>query len=75
MNMYKALALDLDKCLKNELERAHISNITLYPAASTDQLCASVRQELADLVLLHMELPGMNGLDVVAQLRKQNSNI
>jgi len=71
----KAFALDPDHCLENELQKAHIKNITLCPAASAEQLYASVGHEPGDLVLLHMEMPGLNGLDVITQLRKQNSNI
>ena len=69
---YRALALDPDTCLKRDLKKAHISNITLSTAVNAEQLCASVDEEAADLIVLHSELfEGMSGLELVAKVRKQ----
>lgn len=74
---YTALTLDPDTCLKEYLEKAHISNVTLCPTASAEELFATVNQEPADFVLLHFELSdkGMNAMELLIELRKQRPNI
>ncbi len=72
MNTYKALVLDSDTCLKRDFEHAHISNVTLCPAASAEQLCAPDTED-ADLIMLHLNLPGsINGLELIEEVRKKN---
>ena len=73
---YRALALDPDTCLKRNLEKAHISNITLSTAINAEQLCASVDEEAADLIVLHSELfEGISGLELIARVRKQKPSM
>ncbi len=76
LKKYTALTLDPDTCLKRDLEKAHISNVTLCPVASAEELFATASEEPADLVLLHFELgEEMNGIELVSELRKQRPNI
>jgi CheY-like chemotaxis protein len=76
LKKYTALTLDPDTCLKRDLEKAHISNVTLCPTASAEELFASAGEKSADLVLLHFELgEQMNGLELLSELRKQRPNM
>ena len=73
---YRALALDPDTCLKRDLKKAHISNITLSTMLSAEQLCASADQEPPDLIVLHSKLlEGISGLEVIAKVRKQKPSM
>lgn len=76
MNNYTAHILDPDTCLERGLQQSQLSNITLCPAASAEQLSASISASKADLILLDLDLPeGANGLELVAELRKQKPGI
>jgi len=71
-----ALALDPDNCFARDLRAAEISNVTLSPAASAEQLCRSVTQEPVDVVLLHFELSdGMTGIELMNEVRKLRPGI
>src|SRR5580700_11104995 len=76
LKKYTALTLDPDTCLKRDLEKAHISNVTLCPIVSIEELFANASEKSADLVLLHFELgEEMNGMELLSELRKQRPNI
>jgi CheY-like chemotaxis protein len=75
LNNLRALIFDPDTCLQGPQNR-QIENITLCPAASTEELTASVAAGTADLIMVDMELPqGVNWLTLVAELRKQKPGI
>jgi hypothetical protein len=66
-----ALAFDPDNCFERDFHDAHISNVTLCPTASAEQLYTSVSNGSADLVLLHFDLPeGMTGIELMNEVRK-----
>ncbi|CAN5550703.1 hypothetical protein BH11CYA1_BH11CYA1_44030 [soil metagenome] len=75
MQNITALVLDPDTCLQRDLVTAQIQHITLCPSASAEQLSNSMMTGPADLILLDMELPGISGLELVAELRKQKPGI
>ncbi len=75
MQNLTALVLDPDTCLQRDLINSQIQNITLCPAASAEQLSDSLTTGPADLIMLDMELPGITGLALVAELRKQKPGI
>lgn len=75
MSNLKALIFDPDTCLQGPQER-QVQNITLCPAATAEELTASVAAGTADLIMVDMDLPhGLNGLALVAELRKQKPGI
>jgi DNA-binding NarL/FixJ family response regulator len=75
MENLRALVLDPNTCLKKS-NRKQIRNITLCPAASAEELSASVVAGAGDFVMVDMELPqGKNGLVLIAELRKKKPDI
>lgn len=76
MQHLTALILDPDRCLQRGLAKSQIQNITLCPAATAEQLSASLTSGPVDLIMLDMQLPqGITGLALVAELRKQKPDI
>lgn len=75
MYAYRAFALDPNSCLTKS-QSTKLPNLTLYPAASAEELRLSLVRETPDLIFLDLELPeGLSGLDLVNDLRQQNPNI
>ncbi len=75
MQNLTALVLDPDTCLQREFLNSQIQNVTLCQAASAEQLSISLTNGPADLIMLDMQLPGITGLELVAELRKQKPGI
>jgi len=71
VNPLRAIIFDPDTCLAQR----QIPNITLFPAATAEELKDSVRAGAVDLVMVDMHLPGTNGLDLVSELRLARPNI
>ncbi|MGH9553157.1 MAG: response regulator, partial [Terriglobales bacterium] len=75
MQNLTALVLDPDTCLQRDLFNKEIPNITLCPAASAEQLSDSLTTGQADLIILDWQLPGMTGIELVAELRRRKPGI
>ncbi len=75
MKSLTALVLDPKKCLQRDLVSREMPNITLWPAASADQLKYSLTTGRADLVIVDLKLPGMTGIELIAELRKRKPGI
>lgn len=59
------------RALKMQLERTFPQITLLKPAENGLELVDSVREHRPDIVLADIEMPGMNGLDALEQLRQE----
>ncbi|MBZ0185229.1 MAG: response regulator, partial [Candidatus Obscuribacterales bacterium] len=75
MQNLTALVLDPNTYLQREFVDWQIQNITLCTTASAEQLSDSLTTGPVDLIMLDMELPGITGLALMAELRKQKPGI
>lgn len=57
------------RVLLTEILQAH--GYELYEAANDEQALAGVRENLPDLVLLDMKMPGTSGMDILKQIKDE----
>jgi len=67
----KILVVDDEEPIRNMLERAFIKNgYTVQSAESAEQALEILKQENIQVMFLDLKLPGMNGVDLCRQIRK-----
>ena len=67
----KILVVDDQEPIRNMLEMAFIKNgYTVQSAESAEQALEILKQENIQVMFLDLKLPGMNGIDLCRQIRK-----
>ena len=70
------LVVDDDEIFRNRLCRAfHDRDCEAYEAHTAEQTLNLARNVSPDLVLLDLKMPGLSGLDLIQDIKKQDSTI
>lgn len=75
MQNLTVLVFDPNTCLQRDLVCREMPNITLWPAASADQLSDTLAKGQADLIILDLELPDITGIELLVELRKRKPGV
>jgi DNA-binding response OmpR family regulator len=74
--MQRVLVIDDETYVREALERVlATSDITVVGAATADAGLAAMRERPADLVIIDVILPGMDGVAVIKEIRRTNPTV
>jgi two-component system, NtrC family, response regulator AtoC len=69
------LIVDDDKNTREGLERALKNQYKVYTAASAEKALNIMHEKHIDIILSDLQMPGMNGMDFLKQVKKYNDDL